>query len=195
MPAELLPCGSVSPLAFRNGNKETPPGRCAIVLLASGCSRVYHDGALSGVTGITHRHDHHRGPTDEESIVWLRRLAVRGAATRERTVSRHREASYAYGAGKRGLIMTDSEFLPGGWTRARAGAADEIEGIRRRITAAVEAKYEQRLAGAGPFRRLWLRTMMAREIRYQLDAEVEKIAPSDGLYLRSLPEKRGKRQP
>jgi hypothetical protein len=53
-------------------------------------------------------------------------------------------------------------------------ARDEIKRIRREV----RARYADRLAAGGLFRRLWLRMKTHREIERQLN----KIAPRDGLY-------------
>jgi hypothetical protein len=78
--------------------------------------------------------------------------------------------------------MNDSRFLVDGRDRALHGAAAEIDRIERPIREAVEARYADRLAQAGPLRRWWLRKLIAREIRARLNEEIEKFAPSDGLY-------------
>ena len=63
------------------------------------------------------------------------------------------------------------KFVADGRERIARG---EIERIRREV----RARYADQMAAAGFFRRLWLRVRIRREIERQLN----KIAPRDGLY-------------
>ena len=76
--------------------------------------------------------------------------------------------------------MPDDHFVADG--RERAVEACKCR-IRRKIEQAVEAKYAASFEGAGLLRRTLLRFRMSREISKQVKAEIEKIAPRNGLYL------------
>jgi hypothetical protein len=64
-----------------------------------------------------------------------------------------------------------NQFVADGDERARGAIRTEVE-------AAVRGKYADELARAGFVRRMWLRWVIHREI----ERELEKRAPSDGLY-------------
>ncbi len=68
---------------------------------------------------------------------------------------------------------TKNQIVEDGRDRVREGGREEI---RRKVL----ARYAARLDGAGFFRRLLLRLQIRREI----EAELEKIAPRGGQYLR-----------
>jgi hypothetical protein len=62
------------------------------------------------------------------------------------------------------------------------GAARIAEHLRKEIEQQVRAKYAQRLATAGPLRRLWLRVKMYFEVERRLRRELKEKAPKDALY-------------
>jgi hypothetical protein len=65
-------------------------------------------------------------------------------------------------------------FLRGGRRRALKASEAKIKAIEARI----RAKYAEQLAKAGVLERLRIEAQIQRE----LQAEIEKIAPSNGLY-------------
>jgi hypothetical protein len=62
------------------------------------------------------------------------------------------------------------------------GAARIAEHLRNEIKQEVRAKYAERLATAGPLRRLWLRVKMYFEVERRLRRELKHKAPKDALY-------------
>lgn len=69
-----------------------------------------------------------------------------------------------------------------GRQRALAGASEQLASRRAAVEAATGLKYAARMQQAGIIGRLWLRLRMRWEVRRQMSREIEKIAPSGGLY-------------
>ena len=72
-----------------------------------------------------------------------------------------------------------ASFVADGRERALA-ALDGRELVE--VQRAIEADFLERIAAAGPLRRLWLRWKMNRAVRQAIDAIEEKQAPRDALY-------------
>lgn len=71
--------------------------------------------------------------------------------------------------------MAGHHFLQDGRERA-------IKGIREEVRRAVEAEYASRLVDAGPWQQAYLKLRMSREISKRVQAEIERLAPHDGMY-------------
>lgn len=72
-----------------------------------------------------------------------------------------------------------ASFVADGRERALAALEwGELEELQRTI----EAKFLNRIAAAGPLRRLWLRWKMSRAVRQAIESAVEQQAPRDALY-------------
>lgn len=73
-------------------------------------------------------------------------------------------------------------FVSDGRARALRSSQERIAALRRRVVREVLAEHSERLRVSGPLKRMWLRMRMRREIRRSVAAEIERIAPEDGLY-------------
>jgi len=65
------------------------------------------------------------------------------------------------------------------------GAQQQITDLTERIKAAVEFEFYSRMAEAGVMKRIYLRQRIKREIRRRVEQEIEKTAPTGGLYIRA----------
>lgn len=69
--------------------------------------------------------------------------------------------------------------------RALEGSREQIAKRRKEIQVAVESEYAARMARAGNLRRAYLRLRMRGEVKRRIASELEKIAPSGGLYVKT----------
>ena len=63
------------------------------------------------------------------------------------------------------------------------GAQQQIKDLTEQIKAAVELEFCSRISEAGLIKRIYLRQRMKRVVRRRVEQEIEKIAPTGGLYI------------
>ena len=80
--------------------------------------------------------------------------------------------------------MTNSRIVSDGPERALKGANEQVATLNRQIQLAVESEYASQVANAGRLRRAYLRLRIRREVKRRIAAELEKIAPAGGLYMK-----------
>jgi len=81
--------------------------------------------------------------------------------------------------------MKDQHFLQDGPERAMQGAQQQITDLTEQIKVAVELEFYSRMTEAGFMKRIYLRQRMKREVQRRVEQEIEKIAPTGGLYIRA----------